>query len=180
MHRFKLFSFLIAVSLIQTSGCSWMARRTFREAKGASAELTPVDVSGAGNFSNIAGVQASAPRSRLGNLVPGEFISTFPTACRKHLVDGKDAPLAGAGQPLQIGSEVMWYHHRKGIGVVTGEKSYAVMLLDLSAGGRNLGRVQIVASSGASRTDAADMADAMAEELADWIRVRQGKKKASD
>ena len=60
-------------------------------------------------------------------------------------------------------------------GVVTGEKSYAVMLLDLSSGGRQLGRLQIVATSGASRTDAADMAEAMAEALAKWIDDRGGK-----
>lgn len=152
-----------------------MARRTLREAKGASAEITPIDVSGAGTFSNIAGVQAGTPRTRLGNLVPAAFISSFPTACRKELVDAKDAPLAGSGQALQLDSEVMWYHHRKGLGVVTGAKSYAVMVVDMHAGSRNLGRIQIVASSGASRTDAADMAEAMADEFAVWIRQRQGK-----
>lgn len=173
----KTVCLLMLTALVGTTGCSWAARRTLREAKGASAEITPIGGANPGNLRSLSGVQASAPRTRLGSLVPGEFVSSFAPACRKSLVDGKDAPLAASGQPLQIESEVMWYHKRQGLGVVTGEKSYAVMLLDLSSAGRNLGRVQIVATSGASRTDAADMAEAMAEELADWIR---GSKKKED
>lgn len=180
MHRNKLFCLLVLLALVNTTGCSWAARRTLREAKGASAELTQIDNSRGGNFANVSGVQAGSPRTRLGHLVPGDFISSFAPACRKFLAEGDDAPLTGSGQPLQIDSEVMWYHQRKGLGVVTGEKSYAVMLLDLQSGGRSMGRVQIVASSGASRTDAADMAEAMAEELADWIRQRQGKPSKKD
>ncbi|MCB9851952.1 MAG: hypothetical protein H6819_02560 [Phycisphaerales bacterium] len=176
MYRNKIVCLLMITAFVSTTGCSWAARRTLREAKGASAEITPIGGANPSNFRNFAGVQAAAPRTRLGNLVPGEFISSFAPACQKCLVDGKEAPLAGSGQPVQIDSEVMWYHKRQGLGVVTGEKSYAVMLLDLSGAGRNLGRVQIVASSGASRTDAADMAEAMAEELADWIRGREKKK----
>ncbi|HPF40878.1 MAG TPA: hypothetical protein P5081_07255 [Phycisphaerae bacterium] len=176
MHRYKLFSLLLAVTLVNATGCSWAARRTLREAKGASAEITPIGGVNPSSLRNFGSVNATAPTSRLGNLVPGDFISGFGPACRKALTEGKDAPLAAAGQPLQISSEVMWYHKRKGLGVVTGEKSYAVMLLDLSGGGRTLGRIQIVASSGASRTDSADMAEAMAEELADWIRGHKKEK----
>ena len=174
MQRRKLFCLFIGIALVNTTGCSWAARRTIREAKGASAEITIVNMP-TGDFRNMGGVQAASPRSRLGSLLPGEFAATFPSACRKFLVEADDAPLKGGGAPLGIDSEVMWYHKRKGFGVVTGEKSYAVMLLDLSSGGRQLGRLQIVATSGASRTDAADMAEAMAEALAKWIDDRGGK-----
>ena len=143
------------------------------EAKGASAEITSINSAQLGNLDRYGGVQAGTPRSRLGHLVPSPFISTFPIACRQHLADGEEAPLKGVGHPIRIDSEVMWYHKRKGLGVVTGAKSYAVMLVDLLASGRPLGRLQIVATSGASRTDAADMAEAMAEALAEWIRSRR-------
>ncbi len=173
MQRHKLLCLIAILGLMNSTGCSWAARRTLREAKGASAEVEIINNPTA-NFRNMGGVQAGQPRSRLGSLMPGEFAATFPAACRKYLVEADDAPLKGSGTPLKIDSEVMWYHKRRGLGVVTGEKSYAVMLLDLASGGRQIGRLQIVATSGASRTDAADMAEAMAEELAKWIDDRSG------
>ncbi len=162
---------LVAITVSQ-SGCLRAAQRTLTEAKGAEAEITIVPGTSIANFNAYGDVSVSAPRTKLGSLVPGSLSNTLPGAFKTALTTGEKAPFAGGGKGFSITGEVMWYHERGGLGVITGSKSYVVVLLDLQDGGQSLGRLQVVASSGASRTGPEDMAEAIAEAVAEWFEER--------
>lgn len=171
-HTLKFTLFMLAGLTVSQAGCLRAAQRTLTEAKGAEAEITIVPGTSIANFNAYDDVSVSAPRTRLGSLVPSSLSSTLPGALKAALTTGEKAPFSGGGNNFSISGEVMWYHERGGLGVITGSKSYAVVLLDLQDGGQALGRLQVVASSGASRTGPEDMAEAVAEAVAEWFEER--------
>jgi len=171
-HTLKFTVFMLAGLAVSQTGCLRAAQRTLTEAKGAEAEITIVPGTSIANFNAYGDVSVSAPRTRLGSLVPASLSSTLPGALKAALTTGEKAPFTGGGKNFSISGEVMWYHERGGLGVITGSKSYAVVLLDLQDGGQGLGRLQVVASSGASRTGPEDMAEAVAEAVAEWFEER--------
>lgn len=170
---------VLTLLCISQTGCLRAAQRTLSEVKGADADITIVPGTSIANFNGYGDVVVSTPRTRLGSLVPATLTNTLPAALKAALTTGDKAPFSSGGKQFGISGEVMWYHERGGLGVITGSKSYAVVLLDLQDGGRSLGRLQVVSSSGASRTGPEDMAEAIAEAVADWFDERVSKSPAN-
>jgi len=94
------------------------------------------------------------------------------TQLRKQLTQGKDAPFHGGSPTLTIEPQIQWFH--KG-GAIMPEK-FAVVLYYLKGEGEDLGRVQVITKSEATRTDDDDLAESSAKELAKYFR-KHGKEK---
>ncbi|HKQ49760.1 MAG TPA: hypothetical protein VJZ71_16925 [Phycisphaerae bacterium] len=171
MQRFFTLA-LLSASVAFSSGCTTMAKRAFKEAKGAGSDAEPVPGSGGGAFAQFQGVNIAAPRTDLGGLVNAGFMNILPTELRKHLTQEKDAPFKGSGATLSIEPEVRYFH--KGGGPFP--TKIAVVLYWLKADGADYGRIQVVTKSEATGTGDDDLAASSAKELASYLAKRkQGK-----
>ncbi len=158
--------FLSSVLVVNT-GCMTAAKRVLKEGKGASSKSEPVPGMSGGDFTRFRSVQIVPPRTNLGGLVSTEFNSFLVTSLREELVNDEDAMFKGGSPTLTIEPEIMWYH-RGGIGGVMPEK-FVVALFWLKEGGSEIGRVQIVTKSEATRTGDDDLAESMAAGLAKYF-----------
>jgi len=172
MYRFLVLT-LVAGSLGFNVGCMTAAKRVLKEAAGASSEGAEVPGTVKSTFARYRGVSVGPVESKLGGLVSAEFKAALPAEVRKALATTEDALFPGGSSKLTIKPEVMWFHDASAIGSIIGSDSYAVVLFHVSGEEGDLGRYQIVTSSAASRTGAADMASSMAGELADWFEQRR-------
>lgn len=173
----KLLAMGLLISIVAgTSGCGTVAKRAFKEVKGASSKAQPVPGTSVSRYSRYQGVSISNPRTDLGGLVDRKFTSALGTALRKELTTDKDAPFRGGSPTLTIEPEVAWYSEAGGLGGMLGSDSYAVVLFWLSEDGSPLGKVQIVTKSAASRTGEDDMANSMAKKLAGFFSKQRKKK----
>ncbi len=177
--RFLVLALLLASTLPGT-GCSFLLKRTYKEAKGAGAKAADVPGTVQTDFREYKGVQIEAPRSELGDLVVPAFLDSVKPMLVAQLTqpseDGEVPAVFPGGEPvLTVTPQIMWYHERGGAGGILGSDSFAIGLFRLSANGTEVGRVQVVTKSGASRTEPPDMAEAMAKGLRRYIvRVRDG------
>jgi hypothetical protein len=160
---------LLSASVAFSSGCTTMAKRAFKEAKGAGSDCEPVPGTGGGSFAQFQGVTISPPRSELGGLVNTKFMTSLPTELRKSLVEGEKAQFKGSNPTLAIEPEVCYFH--KGGGPFP--TKIAVVLYWLKADGADYGRVQIVTKSEATGTGDEDMAASNAKELASYLEKRK-------
>jgi hypothetical protein len=158
--------------LCMSTGCTTMAKRTLKEFTGASSDAQTVPGSATTSFERFGGAEVSAPQTELGGLVSNSFMSLLATSLRKELTQGKDAPFSGGEPVLSIEPEVNWYHRGGGLF----PDKYAVVLFRLRGEGADLGKVQVVTKSEASRTGDEDLAKDMAEELAGYFK-KHGKKR---
>lgn len=158
----RLFALFLGVSCLWLcTGCMTMAKRTLKEAKGASSEAEAVPGTGGGNFSRFTAVNIAPPRSDLGALVSSEFKTRLSEALRQELVQGDDAPFKGGSATLTIEPEINWY--QKGGGVFP--EKFAVVMFWLKADGAAVGQVQVSTKSEATRTGDGGLAESMAKEL---------------
>lgn len=172
----------VAISLVglvgsTIAGCGpgTLAKRALSEMVGAKSDAEIVPGTGADNFARFNGVQIRTPRTDLGGLVSTEFRSELMTALREQLTGDDDAPFRGGGSPLLTIDPVIQWYHRGGIGGLMPER-FAVVLFWMKSEGQDVGRVQIVTKSEASRTGDRDLATDMAEELRGFFEER-GKKR---
>lgn len=171
MRRFLTLA-LLSASVAFGSGCTTMAKRTFKEFKGSSSDAEAVPGTGGGNFSRFASVTVAPPRTDNGGLVNSKFTSSLSNQLRKYLSEDKDAPFKGGGSPaLQIEPEIVYFN--KG-GSLFPEK-VAVVLYWFKAEGGDYGRVQVATKSEASGTGDDDLAESNAKELAKYFE-KHGKK----
>lgn len=166
MRTILALSFLSSLLFLNT-GCMTAAKRVLKEGKGASSKAEPVPGTAGGSFARYKSVQIVPPRTNLGGLVSSEFKSHLVTAMREELVNDEDAMFKGGSPTLTIEPEIMWYH-RGGIGGVMPEK-FVVALFWLKEGNSEVGRVQIVTKSEATRTGDDDLAESMAAGLAKFF-----------
>lgn len=172
---------VLLVSLVApNAGCSFLLKRTYKEAKGATAKAAEVPGTLTTDFKAFKGLQVETPETELDGLVVKDFLDSVKPMLVTHLAmpeEGEEVPAVfPGGEPvLTISPKIMWYHERGGAGGILGSDSFAVGLFRLSAGGSEVARVQVVTKSGASRTEPPDMAEAMAKGLKRYIvRVRDG------
>lgn len=169
-----VFCTLVGAFLMANTGCMTMAKRTLKEAKGASSDSEIVPGTGGANLAKYTGAQIAAPRTEAGGLVSTEFKSELTTALRKFLITEDEAPLKGSSPMVSIEPVVQWYH-RGGVGGLMPEK-YAVVMYYLKENGSEVGRVQIVTKSEAARTGDESLAESNAEELASFFKKQKEKK----
>lgn len=169
----RLFTLALLSSMVAfSSGCTTMAKRAFKEAKGAGSDVEPVPGSGGGSFAQFQGVTIDPPRTDLGGLVNSGFMTSLPTQLQKHLTQEADAPFKGSTPALSIEPEVRYFHRGGG----PFPTKIAVVLYWLKADGSDYGRVQVVTKSEATGTGDDDMANSNAKELASYLAKRkQGK-----
>ncbi len=163
-----LFSGLMLLNV----GCGTVLKRTWTEVKGASGKAVPVPGLSRASLANYNGVQIGRLRTDLGGLVSAEYRSALPSALRARLTqprEDKPAIFRGGSPVLTINPEIAFYSRPGALGGMLGNDSYAVVLFWLEGGGGPIGKVQVVAKSGASRTGAADLADATAKGLAKYL-----------
>lgn len=165
---------LLSFGLTLNAGCTTIARRTLAEAKGATSDASTVPGMGGHDFTRYSGVQIMPARSSLGGLVSSGFSAQLGAELEKALVRGEKASFKGGSPTLGVEPEIMWYH-KGGIGAIMPER-FAVVLYRLRADGGEVGRVQIVTKSGATRTGDDDLAESSAEELARHLRKLRGER----
>lgn len=183
MTTHRCLALVLPVLLACNAGCSHIIKRSFKEAKGAKAQAIEVPGTLTTDFSDFKAVEVGEPGNRLGGLVLVDFYHSLRPMLVKYLAQEEGCPFPGgsgsgaaSGPVLRVDSDIMWYHDRGGgLAAVLGKDSFAIGLFTLSYNGEEVGRVQVVTKSGASRTEAPDMAEAMARGLARFIvRVRDG------
>lgn len=162
---------LLSSFIAFSSGCTTMAKRTFKEFKGSSSDADPVPGTGGGDFARFGSVTIGPPRTDLGSLVNAKFSSSLTNELRKFLSEDKDAPFKGGGTALSIEPEIRYFH--KGGGPFP--EKIAVVLYWLKADGADYGRVQVVTKSEASGTGDDDLAQSNAKGLAKYFE-KHGKK----
>jgi hypothetical protein len=155
----------MAAVLTYGTGCTTIAKRAMKEAKGASSDAEAVPGAGGGSFARFNGVDIQPPRTNLGGLVSTEYRAELTRALREQLVTEDDAPFKGSSPRLTIDPEILWYYRG---GSIMPEK-FAVVLFWLKDGGADVGRVQIVTKSEATGTGDNDMAENMAKELVSYF-----------
>lgn len=175
MRKFIVCGFL-AVTVLAGSGCTTVAKRAFKEAKGASSDFDIVPGTGASGYSQYAGVTIEQPRTELGGLVSTSFKSELVKALKEELTMGDDAPFRGGSPTLTIEPHIMWFN--KG-GLVFPDK-HAIVLYYLKANGAEVGRVQIATKSEAARTGDGALAESSAEELCKFFEKHGKKAKKRD
>lgn len=162
------------------SGCmGTVAKRALSEVAGASSKGHAVPGLATSKITACQGVKIGAPRTDLGSLVSSRFSGALPGALRKALTQGKEPMFSGGSPTLEIDPQITWYSEAGGLGGLLGSDSYAVVLFWLSCDGSPLGKVEVVAKTGAARTSDEDMADAVAKGLANFLKD-QGKRSQRD
>lgn len=163
---------LLSGLMLANVGCTTLVKRTFTELKGASGKAVPAPGLSRASLANYNGVQIGGPRTDVGWLVNAEYRSALPSALRARLTQprgDKPAIFSGGSPVLTINPEIAFYFRPGALGGMLGNDSIAVVLFWFEGGGGPVGKVQVVAKSGASRTGAADLADATAKGLAEFL-----------
>jgi len=159
----------LVILLAVTNGCSTIAKKAYKEARGARSKLQVVPGTVRGDVGRFKGVRVAPTRTDIGALASAEFVETLPGALRSSLAEGEGAPLPGGSPVIEVVPQVQWYHHAGGLKGIIGSDSYAVVLFLLCSEGDDVGKVQIVTKNAASRIGDREMADSMAKELAAWF-----------
>jgi hypothetical protein len=169
---------MLGVALLAGSGCTTVAKRTFKEMKGASSDFDIVPGTSVSGYSQYNSVDIKPPTSELGGLVSTSFSNDLVSHLRKELTQGDDAPFRGGPPALTIEPHIMWFN--KG-GSVFPDK-HAIVLYYLKADGVEVGRVQVATKSEASRTGDSALAESSAEELVKFFEKhgKKARKKQSD
>ena len=155
----------IGFALLNMTGCSTIAKKAIRESKGADSDLTVISESSRVSFTRFDSVEVLPIQSELRHLVPVSFRSALPLAIRSSLT-GKDGALRGGkGLTLTVQPIATFFLIKGTFKELVGSYSYAACVFVLLEDGRELSRVQIIARSGANRTDLADLAREMGRSL---------------
>lgn len=162
----KLF---VLVIILPTAGCSTIAKRAFKEARGAHSNLWVVPGTIHSDLSQYRDVEVAKAKNDLGGLVSPAFANALPKAIKSATTTGENPPFPGGNPVLRVEPQIQWYSDASGIKDVLGSTSFAVTLLWLKDGDREIGRVQIVTKNASSHDDEEDMAESMAREFAEWI-----------
>lgn len=166
-------------------GCGAILGRTFTEVKGAGAHAQELPGISPGTLRQYRDVRVGTPRSDVTPLVDPLYTRTLPGAVRTRLMqrneDEKDKPpiFSGGTPVLELDPEITFYSRPGSVGGILGNDSYAVVLFWLRADGADIGQVQVVTKSGASRTGADDLARATAKGLAKFFDEQRNPKKES-
>lgn len=182
---------LACLSAFLSTGCTTLLGRAFKEAIGARSEARPVAGEEIPDFKKYLAVAIDEPRTDLGALVDPLFTAAVrplvvealmrvpPDEMEKWEKDHKEGepppkPVFPGGAPvLTMTPQVTFYKERGGLGSILGTDSYAVVLFWLREGDIDLGKIEVVTKSAASRTREEDMAKAMAKGLAKFLRERR-------
>lgn len=173
MHNLKR---LLALTLIlPLAGCSTIAKRAIKEARGTTSKLLVVPGSIHSDLSRYRSIEISPVKNELGNLVSPRFINALPGAIRKATTSG-ERPLFTSGKPvLLVEPQVQWYYEAPALKAAIGSTSFIVALLKLRDGDQEIGRVQIVAKDSSAREDEVDMAISMGKKFAEWVADQRKK-----
>lgn len=167
---------IIGFMFVGTTGCSTIVKRGAKEMMGASSEAQPIPGTAASGFTRFGGVDIATPKTDLGTLVDARFKSSLTRELRNALTRGEEPVFVGGTPILSIEPEITWYHKSGSLGGIMGSDSFAVVLFWLKADGADMGRVQVVTKSEASRTGPEDLAKSMAEGLAKYFKKQRKKK----
>lgn len=177
---------IVGGTLILNVGCGTAIKRTFTEIKGAGAKAQEVPGTSTAALRQYGGVKVNAPHSDVSRLVDPGFASALPGAVREKLTqrdeNQKDKPPIFSGGPpiLELDPEITFYSRPGSLGEILGSDSYAVVLFWLKADGTDVGKIQVVAKSGASRTGPDDLARASADGLAKFFKKHRNPGEDSD
>jgi len=164
---------LVGLSLCLSSGCSWIARKSYKESVGAQSECHVITIPPSGGMRGYGGYELAPVRSDLGGQVGGAFRSSLPISLRAALNNKKEPVFTGNGPKLTIEPCVTFFMMKGGLKQLIGMDSYAACVFFLREGKQEVARVEIVSRSGANHTDQADLARDMAKTLAEFLRGEQ-------
>ena len=172
MHRL-LSMMLLCGLLVGGSGCMSIAKRGLKEAKGAGSKARAIPGTITGGLARFRGVQIATPRTDVGGLVDARFRGVLAGHLREALTQGEEPIFPGGSPTMRIEPEITWYHEAGSLGDLMGSDSFAIGLFWLSADGADLGRVQVVTKSGATRTGPEELAESMADGLAEFFEKQR-------
>jgi len=158
---------------ISSPGCTTIAKRALNEFRGARSNVIEVPGTISRRIDDFHAVDIRDVRSDLGTLVPTAFADALPRALQSSLINAETAPFAGEGPSLTVAPSIRWYHQPGGVGGLLGSDAYAVVMFHLSNGDDELGKVQVVTRNASSRIGEREMAESMAQELAEWFNDRR-------
>jgi len=159
--------------LISQTGCGTALKRTWTELKGAEARAKGVTGAAPSGLARFRGVRIMPVRTHLAGLVDTTYKATLPSALKARLTrrDDDHKPVFPGGSPvLTLDPEITFYSEPGAVGGLFGSDAYAVVLFWLKADAADIGRIQVVSKSGASRTGPDDLAQATAKGLAHYLR----------
>jgi hypothetical protein len=170
LHKTASWAALGGTVLALNTGCFTVARRAYKEAKGASSDVEVLSGTNEEALQNYQAVEIQPIQTDLDDVVDKEFTRVLMRVLRRELMTGPEPVFPGGGPALTLTPQVNFYSRPGTMGSVVGSDKYAVAIFFLNDGDRSIGKVWVVTRSAASRTEPADMATNMAQALADFFR----------
>ena len=159
------FAALLACLLVNSTGCSTIAKKAIRESVGAESDISIISESSRTSYSQFGKVEVLDVESDLGPLVPGAFRVALPNAVRTALTGKGGAVRSGGKRTLTIQPIATFFLMKGSLKELVGSNSYAACIFCLRDGSREFARLQIIARSGATHTDLSDLAREMGRAL---------------
>lgn len=163
---------LAAVLLTTTTGCFSAAKRGLAEMAGAKGELQVLGGLSPDNVANAAGVEVGRVDNDAGPNCPPNFVGELKLALVEKLAENAEKVVYGSGPKLQVNARVMYYRSGGGVKKLLGSMSLALARVELidTGSGAVIGRANVAGSTKAVRSGPEDLADAIAKEVAEWLR----------
>lgn len=162
-----------AVLVACTGGCPGpleIASRSYNEVKGAQDQEKTISNISSAELTRHGSVRLDQVVSRIGPLVPAEFIPAVEANLRKELANLKG--LRAGGPPMKVRGEITYYQAAGSVDMLQGKAAIAVMHVTAAAAdGHTIGEYLVVASSQAIlRTGDMELAQALARGTARFFQ----------
>jgi len=165
---------LIAIGLatmLLGCGCTTLAKRGFREFKGAESQLIPITDLAAYELLQYSKVELGRIESDIGPVVPPTFIGALTAAFREKLPSLQG--LRPDGPTLRLDGRITFFQAGGTVGALLGkEKMCIVRVRFVSATGTPKGECLVVARSEAVRTGQEDLAREIAKRLTKYLQSK--------
>ncbi len=173
---------LAAVVLTTTTGCFTAAKRGLAEMAGAKGEVQVLGPLSADRVANAGGVQVGRVDHDAGPECPPNFINELKLALAEELAENAEKVVYGGGPKLQVNARALYYRSGGGVKKLLGSTSLTLARVEVidTGSGAVIGRANVAGSTKAVRSGPEDLAEAIAKEVADWLREPAAKAPKQD
>ena len=149
-----------------------VARRGLAEVAGAKGELQVLGPLSPDKVAEAGGVEVGRVDNDAGPNCPPNFVSELKLALVEELAENAEKVVYGGGATLQVNARVVYYRSGGGVKKLLGSTSLALARVEVidSVSGAVIGRANVAGSTKAIRSGPADLAKAIAKEVAEWLR----------
>jgi hypothetical protein len=158
--------------LMITTGCTTAIKQGMAEMTGAKGELQVLGSLSGDKVANAGGVEVGRVDHDAGPECPPNFVSELKVALAEELAENAEKVVYGGGSKLQVNARALYYRSGGGMKKLLGSMSLALARVEVidTGSGTVIGRANVAGSTKAVRSGPEDLAEAIAKEVAEWLR----------